>query len=406
VSAPRGPALPALPAIEGGEPLLATRLPFFRPCHGEAEIAAVVETLRSGWLTIGPKVQEFRGAFLAEVGLAHGWPVNSCTSGLFLALKALGIGAGDEVITSPNTFTASVNVIHHAGATPVLADIELETYGLDPAAAAAAITPATKAILAVHYGGQLCRIEELAALARAHGLLLIEDAAHAFGGLAGGRPPGAFGDMAAFSFYVTKNLSMGEGGFVSCRSEEQERELALLSLHGMDQDAWERYGAQGRWHYDVSRFGYKCNLTDIQAALGLVQLGREAELRAARTQAVARYRAALASEAALILPGERLGNRHSWHLFAPRLADGALRVDRDRFLAALAAEGVTPSLHFIPIQKHSVHRAYFGDLTAQLPASETFYRGCFSLPLFPGITAEEIDAAAAAVSKLLRYYAR
>jgi len=406
MSDPRGPALPALPAIEGGEPLLAQRLPFFRPCHGEAEIAAVVETLRSGWLTIGPKVQDFRAAFLAQMQLAHGWPVNSCTSGLFLALKALGIGPGMEVITSPNTFTASVNVIHHAGATPVLADIELESFGLDPAAVAAAITPATRAILAVHYGGQLCRIGELAALAQRHGLLLIEDAAHAFGALAGGQPPGAFGDMAAFSFYVTKNLSMGEGGFVSCRTAEQERELALLSLHGMDQDAWKRYGDKGRWHYDVSRFGYKCNLTDIQAALGLVQLAREEELRAARTAAALRYRERLAGEAALILPGELAGNRHSWHLFAPRLVDGALRIGRDRFLEALAAEGVTPSLHFIPIQQHSVHRAYFGDLAAQLPASETFYRGCFSLPLFPGISADEVDAAAAAVSKLLRYYAR
>ena len=401
-----GPRDPALPAIEGGEPALATRLPFFRPCHGEAEIAAVVETLRSGWLTIGPKVQEFRAAFLAAMALEHGWPVNSCTSGLFLALKALGIGPGDEVITSPNTFTASVNVIHHAGATPVLADIELETFGLDPAAVAAAITPATKAILAVHYGGQLCRIEELAALAKERGLLLIEDAAHAFGALAGGRPPGAFGDMAAFSFYVTKNLSMGEGGFVSCATPEQERELALLSLHGMDQDAWKRYGEQGRWHYDVSRFGYKCNLTDIQAALGLVQLAREEELRSLRAQAVSRYAANLAGEPALILPTERAGNRHSWHLFAPRLADGALRVDRDRLLAALAAEGVTPSLHFIPIQKHSAHRAYFGELAAPLPASEAFYRGCFSLPLFPGITAAEVDAASAALRKLIRYYAR
>ena len=394
----------ALPALEGGRPVRDTPLPFFRPSHGEDEIAAVVETLRSGWLTVGPRTQTFRQAFLDHMGLAHGWPVNSCTSGLFLALKILGLGPGDEVITSPNTFTASVNVIHHVGATPVLADIELISYGLDPAAVEAAITPATRAILAVHYGGQLCDIEALAAIAKRHDLLLVEDAAHAFGGLASGRPPGDFGDMAAFSFYVTKNLSTGEGGFLSCRDDALEKEIALMSLHGMEGDAWRRYADRGRWFYGVSRFGYKCNMTDIQAALGLVQLGRAEALREARRRAAERYRANLADEAALHLPATREGALHSWHLYAPRLADGALRVDRDRFLQALTAEGISPSLHFIPIQHHAVHREYFGTPGPQLPASEAFYRGCFSLPLFPDITDDEVDQASEAVLKLISYY--
>ncbi len=394
-----------LPAIEGGAPVREERLPFFRPSHGEEEIAAVVETLRSGWLTIGPRTQEFRAAFLEQVGLAHGWPLNSCTSALFLACKVLGLGPGDEVITSPNTFAASVNVIHHAGATPVLADIELETGGLDPAAVEAAITPKTRAILAVHYGGQLCRIEELATLARERRILLIEDAAHAFGADHEGRPPGDFGDMAAFSFYVTKNLSTGEGGFLSCRNDELENEIALMSLHGMDQGAWKRYTDRGSWFYDLSRFGYKCNLTDIQASLGLVQLGRAEGLQAARTRSAERYLANLAGEDALILPKTRAGNLHSWHLFAPRLVDDALAIDRDRFLTALAAEGIAPSLHFIPIHHHSVHREFFGeDLGAGLPNSEAFYRGCFSLPLFPGITGDEVDQASEAVLKLIRHY--
>ncbi len=395
----------SLPAIEGGTPLRAERLPFFRPSHGEEEIAAVVETLRSGWLTIGPRSQSFRTAFLAELGLEHGWALNSCTSALFLACKVLGLGSGDEVITSPNTFAASVNVIHHAGATPVLADIELETGGLDPDSVAAAITPRTRAILAVHYGGQLCRIEELATLARERGLLLIEDAAHAFGATAKGRPPGAFGDMAAFSFYVTKNLSTGEGGFLSCRDAELENEIALMSLHGMDQGAWKRYTDRGSWFYDLSRFGYKCNITDVQSALGLVQLKRAESLLAARTRAAERYLGNLAGETALILPTVREGNLHSWHLFAPRLADGALRIDRDRFLNALAAEGVAPSLHFIPIHHHSVHREFFGDgIGESLPRSEQLYRGCFSLPLFPGILDEEVDLVSEAVLKLVRHY--
>ena len=298
-----------------------------------------------------------------------------------------------------------MNVIHHAGATPVLADIELETGGLDPAAVEAAITPKTRAILAVHYGGQLCRIEELATLARERRILLIEDAAHAFGADHEGRPPGDFGDMAAFSFYVTKNLSTGEGGFLSCRNDELENEIALMSLHGMDQGAWKRYTDRGSWFYDLSRFGYKCNLTDIQASLGLVQLGRAEGLQAARTRSAERYLANLAGEDALILPKTRAGNLHSWHLFAPRLVDDALAIDRDRFLTALAAEGIAPSLHFIPIHHHSVHREFFGeDLGAGLPNSEAFYRGCFSLPLFPGITGDEVDQASEAVLKLIRHY--
>ncbi len=393
-----------LPALEGGAPVRGEALPFFRPSHGEAEIAAVVETLRSGWLTIGPRTQEFREAFLAHTGLERGWPLDSCTSGLFLALKVLGIGPGDEVITSPNTFASSVNVIHHAGATPVLADIELGTFGLDPAAVAAAVTPRTRAILAVHYGGQPCLIEELRALADARELLLIEDVAHGFGAQATGKPLGAFGDAAAFSFYVTKNLSTGEGGFLACKDEALEEEIALMSLHGMDQGAWKRYTDRGSWYYEVRRFGYKFNMTDIQAALGLVQLARADELRAARTRAAERYLGRLAKQDALLLPGTRPGALNSWHLFVPRLAGGALRVDRDHFLRALAAEGISPSLHFIPIHHHPAHREVLGDLEERLPRSEDFYRGCFSLPLFPGITDEELDQVCEALEKLLRHY--
>ncbi|MBN2171143.1 MAG: DegT/DnrJ/EryC1/StrS family aminotransferase [Candidatus Krumholzibacteriota bacterium] len=395
-----------LPAIEGGAPVRAERLPFFRPCHGEEEIAAVVETLRSGWLTIGPRTHEFRAAFLDATGLPHGWPLDSCTSGLFLALKVLGIGPGDEVVTTPNTFVSTVNVIHHAGATPVLADIEEETFGLDPERVAAAVTPRTRAVLAVHYGGQPCRIEALRDLADAERLLLVEDAAHAFGAEAGGRPAGSFGEAAAFSFYVTKNLSTGEGGFLTCRDESLEEEIALQSLHGMDQGAWKRYTDRGSWYYEVKRFGYKFNMTDVQAALGLVQLRRAPELLAARTRAAERYLANLAGEEALLLPATRPGARHTWHLFVPRLLAGALRVDRDRFLAALAAENVSPSLHFIPIHHHPAHREYFGDRPPDLPVSERFFKTCFSLPLFPGITDAEVDSACEAVRKLLRHYRR
>ena len=392
------------PAVEGGQPELEERVPFFIPCHGEEEIQAVVETLRSGWLTIGPRTREFRDAFLEHTGLPWGWPVNSCTSGLFLALRVLDLGPGDEVITSPNTFTASVNVIHHCGATPVLADIEDTTYGLDPKAVEAAITPATKAILAVHFAGQPCYIEKLRQLADARGLLLIEDCAHSFGSLASGRPPGDFGDAAAFSFYVTKNLSTGEGGFVTCREEKVEQEIALMSLHGMDTGAWKRYSDRGSWFYDVHSFGYKCNLTDLQASLGLVQLKRAEKLQGSRTRAAERYLKNLAGEEALILPRTRENALHSWHLFTPRLRDGALRIERDEFLQALSGEGVSPSLHFIPIHHHSAHAEFFGGVGDSLPVCEEYYRGTFSLPLYPGVTDEQVDGVSAAVLKLIRWY--
>jgi dTDP-4-amino-4,6-dideoxygalactose transaminase len=392
------------PALEGGTPVRAERLPFFRPCHGEAEITAVVQALRSGWLTIGPRTQEFRAAFLAQTGLPHGWPVNSCTSGLFLALDVLGIKAGDEVITTPNTFVSTAHAIVHCGAEPVLIDIEETTFGIDPSAVEGAITPRTRAILAVHYGGQPCYIEALRAIADKRGLLLVEDCAHAFGAAASGRPAGAFGEAAAFSFYVTKNLSMGEGGFVACRDAALETELALGSLHGMDQGAWKRYTDRGGWFYDVTRIGWKFNMTDIQAALGLVQLARAEELAAQRRRVAEGYHRRLAGQEALLLPPTREDAVHSWHLFVPRLRAGALRIDRDRFLSALAAEGISPSLHFIPVHHHQVYRERWGDLSAALPASERFYRGCFSLPLYPDLREDEQDQVCEAVVKLLRFY--
>lgn len=392
------------PALEGGIPVREKRLPFFRTSHGEKEIQAVVETLRSGWLTMGPKTAEFRHAFLQHVDLPHGFPLNSCTSCMLLALKVLGIGKGHEVITTPNTFTSSVNVIHQAGAVPVLVDIEDTTFGIDPAKIEAAITHRTKAVLAVHYGGQPCYIENIKAITDRHGLFLIEDAAHSFSSLIGTKHPGGFGHIGAFSFYVTKNLSTGEGGFLTCKDKTLEEEAALMSFHGMNQDAWKRYGDRGTWYYEVQRFGYKFNMTDIQAAMGLVQLQRADELRTQRTHVADRYIQAFQNEAALLLPQTREGARHSWHLFVPQLKPGALRIDRDKFLQALTAEGISPSLHFIPIHHHPAHKEFFGEKIAPLPLSDRFYANCFSLPLFPTMLDEEIDQVIAAVYKLIDYY--
>jgi dTDP-4-amino-4,6-dideoxygalactose transaminase len=321
---------------------------------------------------------------------------------MFLALKLLGLGEGDEVISSPNTFTSSINVIFHAGAKPVLADIEMETYGLDPDSVEAAIGPKTRAILAVHYGGQACRIRELKEIADRHGLFLIEDLAHGFGARLEGRHLGHHGDFAAFSFYATKNLNTGEGGFLACNSEEREKEASLMGFHGMDRDAWKRYGDRGSWFYEISRVGYKFNMSDPQAALGVVQLERADELLLERSRIAGRYLEAFAREPALILPQTGADALHSWHLFVPRLVPGSLRIERDDFLKALIAEGISPSLHFIPIHHHPAHKDSFAGLA--LPSSEAFYETCFTLPLFAGMEEREIDEVIEAVQKLLNYY--
>jgi dTDP-4-amino-4,6-dideoxygalactose transaminase len=392
------------PAIEGGTPVRKKRLPFYRTSHGEEEIKEVLDTLHSGWLTVGPKTRRFRKEFLEYTGLSFGVPLNSCTSSMFLALKVIGIGKGDLVITTPNTFTSTVNVIHHAGATPLLADIEETTFGLDPTRVEEAITEKTRAILAVHYGGQPCYIEKIKSIAEEYGLFLIEDVAHGFGAKAGDRSLGDFGSLGAFSFYATKSLSTGEGGFLTCADERLEKEAELMCFHGMGQDSWKRYSDRGSWYYEVERFGYKFNMTDIQAAMGLVQLKRADELLKKRTMIAERYLKVFKSEEALLLPETREGALHAWHLFVLRLRATALRISRDEFLKALIAEGISPSLHFIPIHHHPAHREFFGDLSEQLPVSERFYKWCFSLPLFPTMKEEEIEQVIAAVLKLINYY--
>jgi len=395
-----------IPAIEGGTPIRAARLPFYRSSQGEEEIKEVLDTMHSGWLTAGPKTRRFRKEFLEYTGFSFGVPLNSCTSSMFLALKILGIGKEDVVITTPNTFVSTVNAIHHAGATPLLADIEETTFALDPTRLEEAITDKTRAILAVHYAGQPCYIEKIKSIAEEYGLFLIEDVAHGFGAKVGGRSLGNFGSFGAFSFYVTKSLSTGEGGFLTCADERLEKEAELMSFHGMGRDTWKRYSDRGSWYYEVERFGYKFNMTDIQAAMGLVQLKRADELLKKRTMIAERYLKAFKSEEALLLPETREDALHAWHLFVLRLRHSALRISRDEFLKALYAEGISPSLHFIPIHHHPAYREIFGDLSEQLPISERFYKGCFSLPLFPTMKEEEIEQVIAAVLKLINYYQR
>jgi dTDP-4-amino-4,6-dideoxygalactose transaminase len=267
---------PRRPAIEGGMPTRGEPLPFCRASIDDRDVAAVVETVSSGWLTVGPRTEELERRLADYLSVRHVVAVSSCSEAMFLALSALGVGPGDEVITSCLTFASTVHAIVHTGARPVLADVEMETFGLDPAHVESLITPATRAILPVHFGGQACRIEEIVDLAGRRGLHVVEDAAHSFGAEVGGTPLGAFGDATAFSFYATKNLTTGEGGAISTDSDELAERLRLLSYHGMSRDSWTRYTDRGSWYYQVELPGYKCNLNDMQAARARRALPRAA----------------------------------------------------------------------------------------------------------------------------------
>ena len=331
-------------------------LPFARPDISDAEIEEAVAVLRSGWLTYGPKTQAFEEDFATAVQSEHAVAVSSCTAALHLALLASGIGPGDEVITTPLTFCATANVIVHAGATPVLADVCADDLNLDPAAVERRLTPRTRAILPVHYGGQPCRMDELLTLARAHNLLVIEDAAHAPGASYKGRPVGSLGDATCFSFYAIKNLTTGEGGMLTTNDAVIAEKARLLRSHGLSTDAWKRYTEAGNAFYDVVMPGFNYRITDIQAAIGRGQLARLEAINAARAHLAALYSERLNREPAVETPSVRPEVGHAWHLYPLRLRLDRLRIDRDAFDAELRGRGIGTSVHFIPIHYHAFYR--------------------------------------------------
>jgi dTDP-4-amino-4,6-dideoxygalactose transaminase len=285
-----------------------------------------------------------------------------------------------------------------------LADIETESFGLDPEAVQRAIGPRTRGIVGVDYAGHPCRVHELRDLARARGLFLLEDAAHSFGAAVDGVPVGGLADATAFSFYATKCITTGEGGLVTCTDADLAQRVRLLGYHGMQRDAWKRYTERGRWYYEVELPGYKCNMTDVQAALGMSQLRREPSLRAARAAVVARYASEFAGEPGLELPAVRPGVEHAWHLYVVRLRLERLRIDRDRFAQALRDEGVVPRVNFIPYHRHPVGRELGS--RSPLPKTDDFADRCLSLPLFPYMPAADVDDVVTAMRKLLHHYAR
>ena len=393
------------PAALGGRPVRRTPLAFHRHWLTAAELQAAVRVLRSEWVTAGPIVAQWERALARTLACPHVVAVSSCTIGLTLALEASGVARGDEVITTPLTFAATANVIVHQGAVPRFVDVDPATLTLDPGAAAEAVTRKTRAVLPVHLAGQPCELGPLLALARARHLALIEDAAHAFGARYHQRPIGAWGGTAVFSFHAVKNLTTIEGGAIATRSAPLARRLRRLALHGIDQSGWQRTQA-GRWHYLVHEAGYKANFTDVQAAIGLVQLRRFEALQRRRQRIVTAYQRAFASCPELLVPGEAPGTHHAWHLYLLRLRLERLRISRDGFLKALAAEGVTGNLHYPPVHLQPYYRRTFGYRRGDCPVAERAAAQLLTLPLYPVMTDQDVKDVVTAVTKLVRYYAR
>lgn len=401
----RGDAAIGRPALEGGTPVRDALLPFFRPAIGREEEEAVIAVLRSGWLTTGPVCDRFEAAFRKQVDERHAISVSSCTAGLHLILHAAGIGPGDEVVTSPMTFPATANAVLHAGATPVFADVLPRQLTLDPEAVRAAIGPRTRAIIAVQLAGWPCEMDALRSLADAHGLLLVEDAAHAIGTSYRGRAAGTLGDAASFSFYANKNVTTCEGGMVTTARDEWASRIRIARMHGIDVDASRRNGLSYR-HWEAVALGWKYNLTDLQAAIGLAQLAKMPAAQARRLALDARYRAALRS-----LPGAAPlegpdGGETAAHIFPVLLDLTCLRIDRDTVLRALLAENIGVGVHYRALPLHRFFRETLPQRPEDLPVATDASHRTLSLPLFLDLTAAEQDQVIEALTRILHFYAR
>ena len=384
-----------------------TFLPFARPSLGDEEIAEVVATLKSGWITTGPKVEKFSADFLDYVGGRYAVPVSSATAGLHVALLALGIGPGDEVITTPMTFVATLNTIVHCGATPVLVDIDAATLNIRAEEVERKVTDRTKALLPVHYVGQPADLDPILELASVRGLAVLEDAAHAVGTEYKGRKIGSFPTTSVFSFHPNKNMTTGEGGMVVTDEEAVYEKASLLKFHGMDKESWKRFSKSGSPRYDVAVPGYKYNMMDIQAALGLHQLPRLEGFIAERTRLAARYEEALASMTGLIRP-QRVPYpaRHAWHLYTPLVDIDRLTIDRDRFMQELKTRNIGVGLHYTAAHEFSYYASRFGWRPEDYPEAHFVSERIVSLPLFPGMTDADQDDVVAAVSEVLKEFAR
>lgn len=366
---------------------------------GQEEKQALLDTIDSGWITRGPKTNQFEKDFSNYVDAPFALGLNSCTAGLHLALKAYNIGPGDEVITTPLTFVATANVIIHVGATPVFVDIEADTLNMNPDLIESAITPDTKAIMPVHFAGHPCDMDKILTIARKHQIPVIEDAAHAIGAAYRQQMIGNIGDITVFSFYATKNITTGEGGMLTTPHQKVIDRLRPLALHGLSHNAWNRYSKAGFQHYTVEEPGYKYNMTDIQAALGLEQLKKCEQFRLAREQQVQQYQSELHD-----IPIEFLVNKdystHAHHLCVIKLQLEKLSISRDSVMQHLQEAGIGSAVHFIPVPQHPYYQKTLAIPEDTLPVTYYSSNRILSLPLYPDLSGEQISY----ISQTLRQY--
>lgn len=385
---------------------VASFIPYHRASIGQEEIEAVLKVLRGGWLTTGQCTREFEASFAEYTGAKHAVAVSSCTAALHLALAAIDLGEYNEVILPTMTFAASGEVVFYSGARPVLVDSAPNSFHMDPGLIQAAITPRTKAIIPVHYSGYAHELDAILEIAARYRLKVIEDAAHAFPSRYQGKMIGTVGDITCFSFYATKTITTGEGGMITTEDPDLAARMRLLSLHGISRDAWKRYTSEGSWRYDIEAVGYKYNLTDLQAAIGIAQLRKCEVLLARRAALAARYTMNLSSLDAFATPAAPLHVQNAWHLYVLQVNEEVLRIGRDRLIEELKARGICTSVHFIPLHLHPLYREHCRYRVGQFPNAERHFSRAVSLPLFPDLSLDEQDRIIEALHDIARIYRR
>ena len=376
-------------------------LPFARPDLDGSELAEIREALDSGWVTTGPKTKQFESAFASVVGAKHAIAVNSCTAAIHLALESIGLKQGDEVITTPYTFAATAEVIRYFDARPVLVDVEPEFFNIDPARIEAALTERTKAILPVHIAGLPAELGRMHEIAQRRGIPVIEDAAHAFPAMYRGKMVGALSDVTCFSFYATKTITTGEGGMICTENEALAERCRIMALHGISKDAWKRYTAEGSWYYEIIAPGYKYNMTDVAAAMGIAQLRKARKMYERRKEIAQAYTRAFSQIGELQIPGDRADAQHAWHLYMLRLNLDRLRINRAGFMEELKKRNIGASVHFIPLHVHPYYRDTFGYRPEDLPVAYREYMREVSLPIFSKMSDDDVQSVVDAVTAIV-----
>jgi UDP-4-amino-4,6-dideoxy-N-acetyl-beta-L-altrosamine transaminase len=392
------------PAIINGKPVRSSFLHPFKHSIGEDEINEVVDTLNSDWITTGPKTFKFEDIFSKKVNSKYAIAVNSCTAALHLAIVALGIENGDEVITTPYTFAATAEVIINVNAKPVFVDVEKDTYNIDPTKIEDKITDKTKAIVVVHYAGHACEMDKIMDIAKKYDLYVIEDAAHAIGSKYKDKTIGSISDVTCFSFYATKNITTAEGGMITTNNGDLADKMRILSLHGISKDAWKRYSSEGSWYYEILYSGYKYNMNDLQASIGIHQLKKLDQMQKRREEIVDKYNKSFNGISQITTPTAKSYTKHAWHLYPIQINEDLLTIGRNEFIEALKAENIGTSVHFIPLHIHPYYKEKYDFKSTDFPNAFSLYNNEISLPIYPKMEDKDVEDVIFAVEKIIDYY--